>query len=109
VDSSRHALAMIDRNKGLRAGVEKNWPGTAVQRCTVQKLRKLERHAPRHALGEVKSTTGASTLSRWSKPRKLTASLSRSAKTGRSKFILMLLPLKFSTAESGFNSRKILQ
>jgi transposase-like protein len=44
-----------DGNKGLRVAVEKNWPDTAVQRCTVYKLRNLERHAPRHALEEVKS------------------------------------------------------
>ena len=48
-------LVIIDGNKGLRVSVEKNWPGTAVQRCTVHKLRNLERHAPRHALEEVKS------------------------------------------------------
>jgi transposase-like protein len=48
-------LVMIDGNKGLRATVEKIWPGTAVQRCTVHKLRNLERYAPRHALEEVKS------------------------------------------------------
>jgi transposase-like protein len=44
-------LVIIDGNKGLRVAVEKNWPGTAVQRCTVHKLRNLERHA----LEEVKS------------------------------------------------------
>ena len=48
-------LVIIDGNKGLRGAVEKNWPGTGVQRCTVHKLRNLERHAPRHALEEVKS------------------------------------------------------
>ena len=48
-------LVIMDGNRGLRAAVEKNWPGTAVQRCTVHKLRNLERHAPRHALEEVKS------------------------------------------------------
>src|SRR6187200_1579124 len=48
-------LVIIDGNKGLRVAVEKNWPGTAVQRCTVHKLSNLERHAPRHALEEVKS------------------------------------------------------
>jgi transposase-like protein len=48
-------LAIIDGNKGLRAAMDKNWPGTAVQRCTVHKLRNLERHAPRHALEEVTS------------------------------------------------------
>jgi putative transposase len=48
-------VVIMDGNKGLRAAVEKNWPGTAVQRCTVHKLRNLERHAPHHALEEVKS------------------------------------------------------
>jgi transposase-like protein len=48
-------LVIIDGNKGLRAAVEKSWPGIKVQRCTVHKLRNLERHVPRHALEEVKS------------------------------------------------------
>jgi transposase-like protein len=48
-------LVIIDGNKGLRAAVEKNWPGAAVQRCPVHKLRNLERYAPRHAWEEVKS------------------------------------------------------
>ena len=51
----RPCLVIIDGNKGLRAAVDKNWPGIAVQRCTVHKLRNLERHVPRHALEEVKS------------------------------------------------------
>jgi putative transposase len=51
----RPRLVIIDGNKGLRAAVEKNWPGVEVQRCTVHKLRNLERHTPRHALEEVKS------------------------------------------------------
>jgi transposase-like protein len=46
---------IIDGNKGLRAAVERNWLGIEVQRCTVHKLRDLERHVPRHALEEVKS------------------------------------------------------
>ena len=48
-------LVIIDGNSGLRAAVAKNWPGIGVQRCTVHKLRNLERYAPRHALEEVKS------------------------------------------------------
>ncbi len=52
---NRPCLVIIDGNKGLRAAVEKNWPGVEVQRCTVHKLRNLERHVPRHALEEVKS------------------------------------------------------
>jgi putative transposase len=51
----RPCLVIIDGNKGLRAAVDQNWPGTQVQRCTVHKLRNLERHVPRHALEEVKS------------------------------------------------------
>jgi putative transposase len=51
----RPCLVIIDGNKGLRAAVEKNWRGIEVQRCTVHKLRNLERHVPRHALEEVKS------------------------------------------------------
>jgi transposase-like protein len=52
---NRPCLVIIDGNRGLRAAVEKNWPGIKVQRCTVHKLRNLERHVPRHALEEVKS------------------------------------------------------
>lgn len=51
----RPRLVIIDGNKGLRAAVDKNWPGIEVQRCTVRKLRNLERYTPRHALEEVKS------------------------------------------------------
>jgi len=51
----RPCLVIIDGNKGLRAAVDKNWSGVEVQRCTVHKLRNLERHTPRHALEEVKS------------------------------------------------------
>jgi len=48
-------LAIIDGNKGLRGALGKHWPATLVQRCTVHKLRNLERYAPRHAMEEVKS------------------------------------------------------
>lgn len=51
----RPCVVIIDGNKGLRAAVEQVWPGVEVQRCTVHKLRNLERHVPRHALEEVKS------------------------------------------------------
>ena len=51
----RPSLVIIDGNKGLRASVEKNWVGIEVQRCTVHKLRNLERHTPRHALEQVKT------------------------------------------------------
>jgi putative transposase len=51
----RPRLVVIDGNKGLRAAVEQSWPKVAVQRCTVHKLRNLERHVPRHALEEMRS------------------------------------------------------
>lgn len=51
----RPCLVIVDGNKGLRAAVEQSWPGIEVQRCTVHKLRNLERHVPRHALEEMKS------------------------------------------------------
>jgi transposase-like protein len=53
-----------------------------VQRCTVHKLRNLERHTPRHALEEVKSdTTGLSRPSLWNKRGKFTENLSGSGKS----------------------------
>jgi transposase-like protein len=51
----RPRLVIIDGNKGLRAAVEQSWPKVAVQRCTVHKLRNLERYVPRHALEEMRS------------------------------------------------------
>jgi len=51
----RPQLAVIDGNPGLRAAVEISWPGLAVQRCVVHKLRNLERHAPRHAHDELRA------------------------------------------------------
>lgn len=52
---SRPRLCVIDGSAGLRAAVQQSWPQMAVQRCTVHKLRNLERHAPRHALEEVRA------------------------------------------------------
>jgi len=51
----RPSLVIIDGNKGLRVAVEKTWPGIEVQRCTVHKLRNLERYTPRHALEQLKT------------------------------------------------------
>ncbi len=48
-------LVVLDGSPGLRAAVAAHWPGIAVQRCTVHKLRTLERHVPRHALEEVRT------------------------------------------------------
>jgi len=47
-------LAIIDGNAGLRRAVEGVWPGAAVQRCCVHKLRNLERKAPKHALDDIR-------------------------------------------------------
>jgi putative transposase len=46
-------LCIIDGNPGLRRAVELTWPKAAAQRCTVHKLRNLERKAPKHAREEI--------------------------------------------------------
>lgn len=51
----RPRLCVMDGSAGLRAAVQQIWPNIAVQRCTVHKLRNLERHAPKHALEEVRA------------------------------------------------------
>ncbi len=51
----RPRLCVIDGSPGLRTAVEASWPGMVVQRCTVHKLRNLERHVPHHALEEVRT------------------------------------------------------
>lgn len=50
---NRPQLCVLDGNPGLRAAVETSWPGIAVQRCVVHKLRNLARHAPQHAREEL--------------------------------------------------------
>jgi len=40
------ALALIDGNPGLHAALQRQWPGLAIQRCTVHKLRNLEAKTP---------------------------------------------------------------
>jgi transposase-like protein len=52
---SRPRLCVIDGSKGLRAAVQESWPNIKVQRCTVHKLRNVERHVPKHALEEVRA------------------------------------------------------
>jgi len=47
-------LCVIDGHAGLRRAVGLVWPGAAVQRCCVHKLRNLERKAPKHALAEIR-------------------------------------------------------
>jgi len=42
-------LVILDGSPGLAQAVAATWPGVAVQRCTMHKLRHLLRHAPRHA------------------------------------------------------------
>lgn len=51
----RPVLLILDGSPGLAQAVAATWPGVAVQRCTVHKLRNLLRHAPKHALEEVKA------------------------------------------------------
>ena len=48
-------LCVVDGNPGLRGALEQVWPKTPVQRCTVHKLRNLERKAPAHAVEEIKA------------------------------------------------------
>ena len=50
----RPVLCIIDGNAGLRRAVGLVWPGAAVQRCCVHKLRNLERKAPKHALAAIR-------------------------------------------------------
>jgi transposase-like protein len=47
-------LTIIDGNAGLRRAVGLVWPGAAIQRCCVHKLRNLERKAPKHARAEIR-------------------------------------------------------
>src|SRR5713101_6073626 len=47
-------LAIIDGNAGLRRAVGEVWARAAVQRCSVHKLRNLERKAPKHVLAEIR-------------------------------------------------------
>ena len=46
---------VIDGHPGLRKAVGLVWPQVLVQRCTVHKLRNLERKAPKHALAEIRA------------------------------------------------------
>lgn len=46
---ARPVLTVVDGCPGLRAALAATWPGLAVQRCTVHKLRNLLAAAPKHA------------------------------------------------------------
>jgi transposase-like protein len=48
-------LVIIDGNPGLRRAIEECWPGAAIQRCTVHKLRNLIAILPKHAHNELKT------------------------------------------------------
>ena len=48
-------LCVVDGNPGLRGAIDRSWPKALVQRCTVHKLRNLERKAPAHAYDEIKA------------------------------------------------------
>lgn len=52
---SRPTVCIIDGSPGLRRAVEESWPQMLVQRCATHKLRNIERHAPKHALEEVRA------------------------------------------------------
>jgi transposase-like protein len=47
-------LTIIDGNAGLRRAIGTAWPKADVQRCTVHKLRNIERKVPKHALEEIR-------------------------------------------------------
>jgi transposase-like protein len=49
------ALVILDGNAGLRHAVGQTWPGAAVQRCVVHKLRNLEAHAPKRLVPEIRA------------------------------------------------------
>ncbi|HME68343.1 MAG TPA: transposase [Myxococcota bacterium] len=48
-------VCIVDGNPGLRGAIDLTWPKMLVQRCTVHKLRNLERKAPAHAYDEIKA------------------------------------------------------
>ncbi len=50
----RPLLAIIDGNVGLRNALQAAWPGMAIQRCTVHKVRNLQDHCPVDAYPQVK-------------------------------------------------------
>ena len=47
-------LCIIDGNAGLHGALEQVWPDAKIQRCTVHKLRNLERKAPQQSYEEIK-------------------------------------------------------
>jgi transposase-like protein len=49
------ALVILDGNAGLRHAVGQTWPGAAVQRCVVHKLRNLEAHAPKRLVADIRA------------------------------------------------------
>jgi len=54
-------LVVIDGNAGLRHAVAHTWPGAAVQRCVVHKLRNLEAHAPKRCHDDIRAAFHAIT------------------------------------------------
>lgn len=51
---NRPLLAIVDGHPGLRSALDEVWPGIAVQRCTVHKLRNLQDHCPAEVYPSVK-------------------------------------------------------
>jgi transposase-like protein len=54
-------LIVVDGNPGLRQAIAQTWPGAAVQRCVVHKLRNLEAHAPHRCHDEIRAAFHAIT------------------------------------------------
>ena len=48
-------LCIIDGNPGLHLAIQTKWRQAKIQRCTVHKLRNIQRKVPRHALDEITS------------------------------------------------------
>lgn len=51
---SAPVAVVIDGNKGLIGAIERVWPQTQIQRCTIHKLENLKAAAPKHAHDEIK-------------------------------------------------------
>lgn len=52
-------LTIVDGGAGLRAALAATWKDVPVQRCTVHKLRNIQRKAPKHAYEEIKADYNA--------------------------------------------------
>ena len=83
-------LCLVDGSPGLRGAIERSWPKALVQRCTVHKLRNLERKAPAHALEAIQHDASC-TPNRSNRPERPTPP---SCASGRSRARAWWLPSK---------------